>query len=85
MKNLTSSLNDLSNSSRLNAIDSAYEGSPASQYNFKTEWRGYDRKGNGIVRYNGNNYSGSVLSSYSAAPRSRVLLRVGKNIRSITS
>jgi hypothetical protein len=85
MKNLTSDLNNLANSSRLNAIDSAYAGSPASQYNFKTQWQGYDKNGNGVVRYNGKNYSGSVISGSSPAPRSVVLLRVGKNIRNITS
>lgn len=83
MSSLTSRLNDISNANRLNTVEAAYAGAPGSQANFTGQWQGYDEKGNGLIRVNGKVYSASVLGLTSRPLNANVLIRVGKNIRTI--
>jgi len=83
MSNLTSRLNDISNANRLNAVETAYSGSPGSQTNFTGKWQGYDDNGNGLIKVNGKTYSANVLGLTSRPYNADILLRVGKGIRTI--
>lgn len=83
MSDLTSQLNDISNANRLNTVESAYAGTAGSQTNFTGQWQGYDDKGQGLIKVNGKIYSASVLGLTSRPLNANVLLRVGKDIKTI--
>lgn len=80
---LLSSLQSSAQQNRLNAIDQAYRGSPGAGSNFKSKWLGFDSSGRGLVRYNGTNYSAATIGNKSIPYESTVLLRAGKNIKTI--
>lgn len=69
--------------SRLNAIEQAYRGTPGAGSNFRAEWQGFDSKGNGLARYNGVTYSATTIGSKSIPYDGSVVLRAGKNIKTI--
>lgn len=80
---LSSVLANTASQSRLNAIEQAYRGTPGAGSNFRAEWQGFDSKGNGLARYNGVTYSATTIGNKSIPYDGSVVLRAGKNIKTI--
>jgi len=78
-----SKLNEVSNVNRLNTVEAAYAGSAGAQSNFKGKWQGYDEKGNGLVKVNGEIYTANSIGTKSIAQNTNVILRVGKGIKNV--
>ena len=84
MNDLISKLNTLSSVSRLNTVESAYQGQPGAQANFKGKWQGFDDKGNPLVSVNGITYKAIGIGNTGLSLNSDVTLRVGKGVRVAT-
>lgn len=80
---LISKLDETSNLGRLNAVDSAYVGSPYAGSNFKAKWQGYNDNGQAVVKFGDQTYAGRSVAQNYTTKNSSVVLRVAKGHRSI--
>ena len=72
-------LREVQTTSRLNAIDAAYKGSPFSGSNFQATWQGYDDDGHAQVKFQDRIYTASNIAGRSAQRDKKVVLRAAKN------
>jgi len=80
---LRDSLQQTANTSRINAIDAAYQGSPYGGSNFQGKWKGYDDDGYAKVEYEDRTYKANNIGSKSIQKNKKVFLRVAKGRKQV--
>ena len=84
MNSIKQLLDEISNQSRIDAIESSFNGSALAQSNHRVKFRGYDRNGRSIVETNGSYLTANNIGGTTPRPAQPVLLRTGRGIRVIS-
>ena len=71
-------LQELSNASRLEAVDAAFSGNPFNGSNFTAKWNSYNQDGHAVVKYQGFLHSAKNISGRTPNASKTVMLRVSK-------
>jgi len=84
MSTLEQILKELTEQSRIQAIDASYNGSPIAQANHRVKFKGYDHNGRTIVEADGKFLAANNIGGTTPKPDQTVYLRTGKSIRVIS-
>lgn len=83
MSSLQQILKDLTEQSRIEAIEASFNGSAIAQTNHKARFAGFDRNGRSLVKVDGKLIAANNIGATTPKPNQKVYLRTGKNIRVI--
>lgn len=84
MSSLQELLNDINQQSRIEAIEASVNGSGIAQSNHRVKFKGYTDRGRSILEVDGKYIIANNNGSTTPRLNQEVLLRTGKNIRTIS-